>query len=432
VNIRSITGFLALADPIPDSAFQRLSDLVSAARTEFAQDGFPIQTARVATQPISEIAPHDLTRFARDLEVMCKAYGIDYASLGAVQIEPVSFSPKEYAHSGEVNPSETTPRPSPPGLIDEIPGALKATENVFASVQIATRESGIDLQAVAAAARVIHSLANSTPDGFGNFRFAALANCPPLSPFFPVAYHPGGLAPRGKEPAFALATEGAPLALHAFESARNLDEARTNLIGAVESAGQAIARAADDLAARFSFRFAGIDFSLAPFPDAAHTRSVGAAFEKLTGARFGEHGTLFAAAFITDCLRRADFPRVGFSGLMLPVLEDETLAARSAHYSLDSLLLYSTVCGTGLDTVPLPGETSADTLAAILLDLATLAVRLDKPLTARLIPIPGLGAGDLTRFDFQYFANARVLAAGSSALKIFETAAQVKFNAPKP
>jgi uncharacterized protein (UPF0210 family) len=399
VNIRSITGFLALTDPRPESAFRGLSDLVRAARAEFAQAGFPIQTARVATQPVPEIAPRDLTRFARDLEAACKANGIEYASLGAVPADDAL---------------------APLDLIAEIPAALKATENVFASAQVGSRENGINLGAISAAARAIRTIADAGADGFGNLRFAALANCPPHSPFFPVAFH------HGKEPAFALATEGAPLALDAFDRAKNLEEARANLIGAVESAGRALARVANDLAARFSFRFAGIDFSLAPYPDAAH--SIGAALEKLTGAAFGEHGTLFAAAFVTDCLRRANFPRTGFSGLMLPVLEDATLAARTAHYSLDSLLLYSTVCGTGLDTIPLPGDTSPETLAAILLDLATLAVRLDKPLTARLIPIPGLQAGDATHFVFQYFANARVMPGGTSALKIFETDTQVNFK----
>ncbi len=397
MNIRSLTGFLALADPITDAAFHPLRDLVRAARDEFGNAGMPIQTARVATQPVPEIAPRDLTQFARDLEAACQAHGIDYASLGAARADH---------------------RLAPLDLLDEIPAALRATENVFASVQIASRASGINLRAVSAAARAIHALANSTPDGFGNFRFAALANCPPHSPFFPVAYQ------HGSEPAFALATEGAPLALAAFSRAKNLDEARANLIGAVENAAQAMTRIANELAARFAFRFAGIDFSLAPFPDAA--RSIGSALEKLTGAAFGEHGTLFAVAFVTDCLHRASFPRVGFSGLLLPVLEDATLAARAAHYSLDSLLLYSTVCGTGLDTVPLPGDTSADAIAAILLDLATLAVRLDKPLTARLIPIPGLKTGDTTRFDFQYFANARVLDGGAGALKIFESDTQVR------
>ncbi len=399
MNIRSITGFLSLTDPLPAAALHALGDLTRAAREEFARTGFPIQTTRVATQPAPEIAPRDLTRFARDLQAACQAAGIDYAALGAVRADH---------------------RLAPLDLIDEIPAALQATENIFASVQVASRESGINLRAVSAAARVVRTLADASTDGLGNFRFAALANCPPHSPFFPAAYQ------HGSEPAFALATEGAPLALDAFNRAHNLDEARTNLIGAVESAGQAMAQVANDLAARFSFRFAGIDFSLAPFPDAAH--SVGAALEKLTGAAFGERGTLFAAAFVTDCLRRANFPRAGFSGLMLPVLEDATLATRAAHYSLDSLLLYSTVCGTGLDTVPLPGDATADSIAAILLDVATLAVKLDKPLTARLIPVPGLRAGDATRFDFQYFANARVLDGGASALKIFDSDTQVEFK----
>jgi hypothetical protein len=74
------------------------------------------------------------------------------------------------------------------------------------------------------------------------------------------------------------------------------------------------------------------------------------------------------------------------------------------------LLLYSAVCGTGLDTVPLPGDVSADQLAALLLDLAALSCRLEKPLTARLMPIPGKQAGDPTGFDFAFFANSRVLA----------------------
>ncbi len=116
---------------------------------------------------------------------------------------------------------------------------------------------------------------------------------------------------------------------------------------------------------------------------------------------------------------------------MLPVLEDATLAARSMQYTLDSLLLYATVCGTGLDTIPLPGDTPTDALAAILLDLATLAVKLDKPLTGRLMPIPGLRAGDMTQFDFEYFANARVLETRSSRpLRVLEDR-QVEFKRHK-
>jgi hypothetical protein len=399
VNIRSITGFLSLADPIRENDLRALRDLARAARQEFPRAGFAIQTARVATQPIPEIAPSDLTQFARDFQAAAQANGIDYAALGSARADH---------------------RLAPLELLDALPAALAATENVFASVQVASRENGINLRALWAAARVIRAVADTTPDGFGNLRFAALANCPPHIPFFPAAYHGGGA------PTFALATEGAPLAVEAFSQARNLDDARANLILAIESTARTLSRVANDLAARFKFRFGGIDFSLAPFPDAAH--SIGAAMEKLTGAKFGEHGTLFAAAFITDCLQRANFPRAGFSGLMLPVLEDAALAARTPHYSLDSLLLYSTVCGTGLDTVPLPGDTSAEAIAALLLDLATLAVKLNKPLTARLFPVPGLQASDATQFTFEYFANARVLDARAGALKIFDSDTQVKFQ----
>jgi uncharacterized protein (UPF0210 family) len=111
-------------------------------------------------------------------------------------------------------------------------------------------------------------------------------------------------------------------------------------------------------------------------------------------------------------LDQADFPRAGFNGLMLPLLEDSALAARAAQgvLSVKDLLLYSTVCGTGLDTIPLPGDTTQEQLYALLLDLAALSTRLDKPLTARLMPIPGKKAGDPTNFDFPYFANSRVLA----------------------
>src|SRR5215212_1320249 len=97
---------------------------------------------------------------------------------------------------------------------------------------------------------------------------------------------------------------------------------------------------------------------------------------------------------------------------MLPLLEDSGLARRAEEglYSWSELLLYSAVCGTGLDTVPLPGNSSEDELAGIVLDVAALSTALRKPLTARLFPVPGLAAGERTSFSFPYFANSAVLA----------------------
>jgi uncharacterized protein (UPF0210 family) len=134
--------------------------------------------------------------------------------------------------------------------------------------------------------------------------------------------------------------------------------------------------------------------------------------------KIGLHGSLAAAAILTEAIDRADFPHAGFSGFMQPILEDSILAKRAAEGTLTvkDTLLYSAVCGTGLDTVPLPGDTTAEQIAALLLDLCALALRLDKPLTARLMPIPGKKAGDETNFDFAFFAPSRVTALNSEGL----------------
>ena len=136
--------------------------------------------------------------------------------------------------------------------------------------------------------------------------------------------------------------------------------------------------------------------------------------------KIGLHGSLAAAAILTEAVDRADFPHTGFSGFMQPVLEDSVLAQRAAEGTLTikDALLYSAVCGTGLDTIPLPGDTTAEQIAPLLLDLSALAMRLDKPLTARLMPVPGKKAGDATEFDFGFFANSRVMALDSAPLNL--------------
>jgi len=168
---------------------------------------------------------------------------------------------------------------------------------------------------------------------------------------------------------------------------------------------------------RYSLRFGGIDYSLAPYPE--ESRSLGAAFERMGVPRVGLHGSLAAAALLAESIQRAHFPHAGFSGVMLPVLEDAVLARRAAEgiLTVKDLLLYSAVCGAGLDTLPLPGDTTVEQISPLLLDLSALALRLDKPLTARLMPIPGKKAGDPTDFDFAYFANSRVMALEAEPLQ---------------
>jgi uncharacterized protein (UPF0210 family) len=200
--------------------------------------------------------------------------------------------------------------------------------------------------------------------------------------------------------------------VEALRGPGSMAELEDRLVQGLELAATPIERVADALAARFEYPFVGIDLSPAPFP--SDDVSVGGAVEAAGVDRFGAPGTLYVAALITRAIRRTRLRRSGFSGLMLPVLEDSVLARRAAEQpsSLHELLLYSAVCGTGLDTVPLPDDVSEAELAGIYLDVAALSVALQgKPLTARLLPVPGARAGDVTAFTFDYFANSRVLPA---------------------
>jgi hypothetical protein len=396
MRIRSITIGTNVNYPVEVSHFRTFDRFQARARALFERAGLEVQTVRLATQPFPEIlrdeGPADMVPLAQELEALCQAHGIDYCSIGTL----VATHPgAELAYA------------------DAIPAMIRQTEAAFTSMLVASRTEGINLAATRRAAQIVADVAHSTAEGFGNLRFAVLANCEPGSPFFPAAFH------RGSDTTFSIATEAADLAVDSFTQAGTLAEAGQNLRQAVEGASETMEGICRSLEAEFDLRFGGIDFSLAPFPEA--DRSIGHAIEKLGVEAFGGNATLFAVAFTTRVLEEARFPRCGFSGLLLPVLEDQIIARRSAEdlFTLDSLLLYSAVCGTGLDTIPLPGDTSGEELAAILLDVATLAVVADKPLTARLMPIPGKKAGDVTDFDFPYFANARILDArrrGGSAI----------------
>jgi uncharacterized protein (UPF0210 family) len=395
MNVRSVTCFVSIGGDFQgrSEAVRRAGDLARQAKAGLESGGFPVQTLRLATQPLSQWTI-DPVHLVPELWAQSAAAGFDYLSVGPV-----------LADSAHVDLSR----------LEQIPDLIRTTEAVFAAVLVARQGRGIHLGAIRQVAHAIREIAHTTPQGFGNLRLAALANVLPHTPFFPAAYHDGG------SPALALATESADLAVEAFAADGPLVLVQERLRASVEAASTRMVALVRPLAERLGCRFAGIDFSLAPFPE--DSRSIGAAVERLGVERFGASGTLFAAALLTDCLRRADYPRCGFSGLMLPVLEDLTLATRSREglFGVSDLLLYSAVCGTGLDIVPLPGDVSEEELAGILLDVAALALRLDKPLTARLMPVPGKKAGDATEFDFSYFANGRILdTKGFGSRRLFE------------
>ena len=382
MKIRSITCFFDPRSPQAYAGLDKLARLAQEGQALYNQAGIEVQTTRLATVPFLFLLhgqnPGELVELAQSLESAAGQAGYDYLSLG---------------------PALPDSLPS----YDLIPKALEATQSTFFGGLMTTSGGGISLPAVRLCAEVIAKSAPISPDGFANLRFAALANVPPGTPFFPAAYHFEG------KPTFALALQAADLAVNAFSGASSVNQAQRDLIESMQVQAAVLERVSLNLETVTGAHFGGIDFSLAPFPEQA--LSLGTAMEALGVPALGMHGSLAAAAIVADAMDRARFRRAGFSGLMLPVLEDAVLAQRAAEGSLGvkDLLLFSAVCGTGLDTVPLPGDTSPEEIYPLLLDLASLAQRLDKPLTARLMPVPGKRAGDPTGFDFTFFANSRVL-----------------------
>src|SRR5512138_1697779 len=394
MKIRSITYFCNPQYPLDENVLQKAGQFLSKARSAYEAAGYEVQTVRLATIPFPQLLGKDnigkLPELTSQMDEIARQLKIGYVSLG----------------------------PALPELLDSyevIPDAIFVSRNVFfggvmaGNMDSKLSDSKIYLAAVRACADVIIKCASIEPNGFANLQFAALANVTAGAPFFPASYHDSD------EPAFAIATESADLAVSAFENAKTLEAGRQALMSEITRHGQAIARIAQSLNHPIT-KFLGIDFSLAPFPDNAV--SLGNAVEQMGVTKVGLHGSLAAAAILTEAIDRADFPHAGFSGFMQPVLEDSVLAKRAAEgtLTLKDALLYSAVCGTGLDTVPLPGDTTSGQLVPLLLDLCALALRLDKPLTARLMPIPGKKAGDETNFDFAFFAPSRVMALDSAAL----------------
>jgi uncharacterized protein len=384
MKIRTITVFI---DPNRDSLEKTLPFMGAFAyqATRACQAaGIEVQTCRLATAPFPHWAPiHNLPDFVAMViqsEILAQQHGFTYLALGpALAEEPASYS-----------------------LISP---ALAATSNLFFSGALTSQNLRISKMGIYACADIIAQCAPMSQDGFTNLRFTAIANVQPNGPFFPSAYHQSG-----NPPAFAIGMECADEILSIFQTSQTLPQARQQLITHFETAAEVISTAIDPLLEDFPLEFAGFDFSCAPYPQS--WCSAGGALEALGIQQLGDHGSVAASAFLAESLKLGNWKKAGFNGLMLPVLEDNILAQRAAEgtLSIKDLLLFSCVCGTGLDTVPLPGESSPQALAALLLDVAALSLRLNKPLTARLMPIPGKKAGDLVAFDFEFFAKGKVMA----------------------
>jgi hypothetical protein len=376
-KIRAITAFVNLDRAQYQQQIADAMTTLKRARTIFESRDYEVETIRISTQPFAEY-----TKGLTSDQAL--AFFKNYDALAEQQKFAASIGP------AMLNASD------PESQADLLVDVLKNTKSINASLVVAD-ENGVRWPSVGAAARAMQKLA-ATEHSQANFKFSAIALVPPLTPFFPGSYHTGF----GHQ--FAIALESANTVAAAFQGAPDLATARKRLIDRLSSEAMNIESLAGRVDQDTGWTYMGIDLSPAPMKDV----SIAAALETLTAQPIGSPGTLTGAATITAAIRDIQVKQTGYNGLMLPVLEDSRLAQRwsEGRISLDSLLSYSAVCGTGLDTIPLPGDTSEQQLELIIGDMASLAVKWHKPLSARLLPVTGKKVGETTEFDDPYLVNA--------------------------
>lgn len=416
--VRAVTAFVVLDKGGAAAWMRPLSraiEFIAKLAVRVRESGYEVQTLRIITNPFSEwidtkeleVAINglrelkDVLRRVEETHVAILAGTRIRFSIGAVtSLDDLKLVPALIREAGDL-------------------------ANTCLNVPVDEETGTVDAAIVLAGARVCAELGKTTPHGEGNFNFTINFNGPRLCPYFPAGFNT-----RESGMSFVLGLEYPNLLVSVLESLKEQSGQPSIVTSAVSQrdawaiAAKAIREAVNEhlkvivLIAREAqatqgddgFVFAGIDSSPAP---SKTTESMCRVVELLGVDHFGASGTVEVCAFLTRIFKSVgydDVPLVGFSGLMFAVLEDKGLAAAAAkqQYHIGDLLTYSACCGIGLDTVPIPGDTSIEKMAKLARDCGTMAYRLNKPLTVRLFPIPGLCAGDMTSFESEDLCNCRV------------------------
>jgi uncharacterized protein len=377
-KVRAITAFVRLVPATYESQIKDALVVLREIQAQFSKEGYDTETLRIVTQPLSELVQGQT-------ETQALAYLKNIDGIGAKENFIPNVGP---AMMGDADD---------PRAMRLLEKALVQLPHLQASAIIAG-DDGIHWKVIHETAVLVRGLTEHSVNSQANFNFTATAMLKPYGPFYPGSYHNGP----GKQ--FSIGFEGANVVQEVFarthgdfsRSVEALTQQLTVHAKTAELIGQRVAQTS-------GWQFMGVDPTPAPLGDV----SIGAAIETYTGAKFGSSGTMTAALIITTAVKAVPVHQVGYSGLMVPVMEDKLLAQRWAEgtYNTDDLLAYSAVCGTGLDTVPFPGDISAAQIERIFGDVASLAWKWKKPLSARLQPVAHKGPGDSTSFESQFLFN---------------------------
>ena len=398
LDIRTITMGISLldcADPDPAACARKIHDkicrqaehLVATGCQIERELGIPIVNKRISVTPIALVASacetEDFVPFARAMDQAAKTCGADFIG---------GFS--ALVHKGMASGDRR--------LIAAIPQALAETELVCSSVNVATTKAGINMDAVRLMGQAIKRTAELTKDrdGLGCAKLVVFCNAVEDNPFMAGAFHGVGEA----DAVVSVGVSGPGVVHHALQAVKGrpfdeVAECIKKTAFRITRVGQLVAQEASR---RLGVPFGVVDLSLAPTP--AVGDSVARILEEMGLAVCGTHGTTAALAMLNDAVKKgglmASSSVGGLSGAFIPVSEDEGMiaAARSGVLTLDKLEAMTCVCSVGLDMIAVPGDTSAETISAIIADEAAVGMVNSKTTAVRLIPAPGKQVGDEVSF----------------------------------
>ena len=394
LDIRTITMGISLLDcvsedperccaKIYDKICRRAENLVRTGEEIESEFGIPIVNKRISVTPIALVAggcdTSDYVPFARTLDRAAKQCGVNFIGGYSALVH------KGFAKGDEL-------------LLRAIPQALAETDLVCSSVNVGSTKAGINMDAVARMGQIIKRTAHLTrdADGLGCAKLVVFCNAVEDNPFMAGAFHGVGEA----DSVINVGVSGPGVVHHALKKCKgaSFDEVAETIKKTafrITRMGQMVAAEASK---RLDTPFGIVDLSLAPTP--AVGDSVARILEEMGLEICGTHGTTAALALLNDAVKKggvmASSHVGGLSGAFIPVSEDEgMIAAECGTLTIDKLEAMTCVCSVGLDMIAVPGNTSAETIAAIIADEAAIGMVNSKTTAVRIIPVEGKGIGDV-------------------------------------
>ena len=394
LDIRTITMGISLLDcadkdidvccrKIYEKITRCAKDLVRVGCDIEREFGIPIVNKRISVTPISLVAAacesDSYVSIAKTLDEAAEACGVNFIG-GFSALVQKGCTQSDWK------------------LIRSIPEAMAVTGRVCASVNVGSTKAGINMDAVAEMGRIIKKTAEITADqdGLGCAKLVVFANAVEDNPFMAGAFHGVG----EPECVINVGVSGPGVVHYALQSVKGqpfdvVAETIKKTAFRITRMGQIVG---EEAAKRLGVPFGIVDLSLAPTP--AVGDSVARILEEMGLEMVGTHGTTAALALLNDAVKKGGVMASnhvgGLSGAFIPVSEDEGMiaAAEAGTLTLNKLEAMTCVCSVGLDMIAVPGDTSAETISAIIADEAAIGMINTKTTAVRIIPAPGKTVGD--------------------------------------